>query len=1092
MRRLKGLLATAVLLAIVIGLPVVLVAIGANPIPGSVPSADQIGDALTRPDDGTLALSVLAAVVWLAWAFLTVAIALEVAAQLRGMSAPRLPGLSLPQSLARGMVGTAALLFLAAAPVAQSSSITPPAHAAAFTAPAAVPVHADAHAPSATDATDERAGHKAGQGQQEGPRTVEHTVAAGESLWSIAEQHLGAGQRYTELTDLNRDLLGDRPGFIQPGTVLRLPAPTDSHTERHPASDYTVQPGDSLSKIAADQLGDQAAWPKLYEKNRETVGEDPDLIYPGQVLDLPRTAPQQPGDQPEQQAPEQDQVPEIQPEAQPDAQPEQQPEQQPEEQPEEQPGQQGAPPAGQTNEAPPQTSPQASPTESPAPEAPATGGAPADDEEAEGAGEAVDHGDGGLDFSLLRAAVATGFVGAGVFAMVALNRRRQFRERRPGRTIAATPPELVAVEREVVSGGKPQVDVAEFVEATIRGLTVQVGAAGLQMPPVGAVTLDEVELRLLFTAEVGGDAPGEWSAAADGMSWALARSATVPQVTGDAAFPYPTLVTVGTTTAAGDVPERTWMLDLESLGVVGIAGEPTLVGDAARWLITEMAVNRWAWGVDVVLGGDFAPELTGLTKPDPRGASVRCVDDVDQITTQATMTAERNREAMAYWDKDVLEMRRTGGGEHLSPLVVVVPVDAPNRLVDAATTVDGSRSRVVLIQGDRRADAQIVVNADGTALLPRWGVTVRLHVVSREVVSAMADLVIATADRADQPMPPAGESAPLTKLTDVAGALRVEYTNPRVTGPGDSVLPEPDEVYVEAGATTAEDLQMLAPAVPDEVAAEVLAADPDLDADMADWYDADNRRPRVRLLGPPQVEAWGGETDRLPSVTETIVYLASQDKRSATTQQATAAFGIQAASVHNRASAARAFLGQNPDGEDWLPESSLSPASRKRGMTVYQLHEQVLVDADLFRRLRARGMARGRAGMKDLVAALRLVDGEPFSQLPRGYGWLADNPVHIYLTEGVVDVASEIGNAALAGGDIETARWACRIAICASPASEDPRLLLAAVEEAAGSGLAAKVLREQVHDVVLADDLIPENPTARSQAVINGRKWRTG
>ena len=28
-------------------------------------------------------------------------------------------------------------------------------------------------------------------------------------------------------------------------------------------------------------------WPALYEANRDVVGEDPDLIYPGQIFDLP-------------------------------------------------------------------------------------------------------------------------------------------------------------------------------------------------------------------------------------------------------------------------------------------------------------------------------------------------------------------------------------------------------------------------------------------------------------------------------------------------------------------------------------------------------------------------------------------------------------------------------------------------------------------------------------------------------------------------------------------------------------------------------------------------------------------------------------
>jgi len=49
---------------------------------------------------------------------------------------------------------------------------------------------------------------------------------------------------------------------------------------------YTVKSGDSLSKIAQSQLGDGARWKAIYEANRDQIS-DPDLIHPGQVLNLP-------------------------------------------------------------------------------------------------------------------------------------------------------------------------------------------------------------------------------------------------------------------------------------------------------------------------------------------------------------------------------------------------------------------------------------------------------------------------------------------------------------------------------------------------------------------------------------------------------------------------------------------------------------------------------------------------------------------------------------------------------------------------------------------------------------------------------------
>lgn len=44
---------------------------------------------------------------------------------------------------------------------------------------------------------------------------------------------------------------------------------------------YTVQSGDFLSSIA-EKYG--TSWEKIYANNKSVIGDDPDLIYPGQVL----------------------------------------------------------------------------------------------------------------------------------------------------------------------------------------------------------------------------------------------------------------------------------------------------------------------------------------------------------------------------------------------------------------------------------------------------------------------------------------------------------------------------------------------------------------------------------------------------------------------------------------------------------------------------------------------------------------------------------------------------------------------------------------------------------------------------------------
>jgi len=60
-----------------------------------------------------------------------------------------------------------------------------------------------------------------------------------------------------------------------------------SSTASSPAGrSYTVQKGDSLSKIAKREYGDAQQWRRIYEANRDLI-PNPDLIYPGQVFRIP-------------------------------------------------------------------------------------------------------------------------------------------------------------------------------------------------------------------------------------------------------------------------------------------------------------------------------------------------------------------------------------------------------------------------------------------------------------------------------------------------------------------------------------------------------------------------------------------------------------------------------------------------------------------------------------------------------------------------------------------------------------------------------------------------------------------------------------
>ena len=67
-------------------------------------------------------------------------------------------------------------------------------------------------------------------------------------------------------------------------------ASVDSTEEIVGETTYTIEKGDTLSKIAKEQLGHASAWKQIFEANRDVI-DNPDRIFPGQVIKLPAKAP---------------------------------------------------------------------------------------------------------------------------------------------------------------------------------------------------------------------------------------------------------------------------------------------------------------------------------------------------------------------------------------------------------------------------------------------------------------------------------------------------------------------------------------------------------------------------------------------------------------------------------------------------------------------------------------------------------------------------------------------------------------------------------------------------------------------------------
>jgi nucleoid-associated protein YgaU len=113
-------------------------------------------------------------------------------------------------------------------------------------------------------------------------RPRQYTVGGGDSLWKIS----GMQRIYGDPVRWPRIYRANRdqivdPNLIYPGWVLNIP--------RGVPREHTVAQGEYLSLIASywEVYGSAQKWPDIYEANKDQLS-DPDLIHPNQVLRIPR------------------------------------------------------------------------------------------------------------------------------------------------------------------------------------------------------------------------------------------------------------------------------------------------------------------------------------------------------------------------------------------------------------------------------------------------------------------------------------------------------------------------------------------------------------------------------------------------------------------------------------------------------------------------------------------------------------------------------------------------------------------------------------------------------------------------------------
>jgi DNA-binding SARP family transcriptional activator len=258
---LTALSAAATLLTLVVGVPIALVATTGWPWPAHIPTADQIGRDLLRPDDGHLLATTLVFVAWIAWLLFASGTVVETVGHVRGTLPRRLPVISPLQQLVAPLVAAVAILMHSPA---TSLAFAAPSVTSTELAPAR-PVAATIPAQPHTDAAPEVPPKHPSVHARELRLYVVRPAHDGtrDTLWSIAANHLGDPLRWHEIADLNHgrtqpdgDQLTD-PHWIRPGWQLLMPPDATNlplAEPIHPNSARSGQP--PASELAPSPRGD--------------------------------------------------------------------------------------------------------------------------------------------------------------------------------------------------------------------------------------------------------------------------------------------------------------------------------------------------------------------------------------------------------------------------------------------------------------------------------------------------------------------------------------------------------------------------------------------------------------------------------------------------------------------------------------------------------------------------------------------------------------------------------------------------------------------------------------------------------------------
>ncbi|WUI00393.1 hypothetical protein OHR68_00760 [Spirillospora sp. NBC_00431] len=1017
---LRGLVALVTLTLVVAGTPWLLLTVAPLPLPDGMPALDEITTTLTSRDDGTLFLRAVAVIAWGAWTVFTLGVLVESAAQVAGRQAPRLPGMGSMQRTAAKLVAAVLVALGVGTPAAMAAA--PPVTA---TPPAAPPTHAPPSAPQPTEKP------------RSAPAAEGHTriVDRGDTLWDIAENEYGEGERYGVIFKASKDV--DQPDGI----------------------------------------------PRL---------TDPDVIYPGARLFIPKTGrpadpappPAKPDKPPQTERPSKKPAPPESPTPSPSASATETP----------------APERGAANppsKPPPSSPPPSSPAPAPSPSASGSAGAggaerelttPPPSAEPSGAGKAQtgsssrapDGGTTGEDEpedSSISARTVLGYsalAAAGLLALLALKRLVQQRRRRPGQRIRV--PETMS-DSEMDMRAQQEPASVELLDTALRSLSVHLGRTGGTLPPLRGARVTG-ETVILLPAEPSPPAP-PFTAGSTDLVWTLDRNSEAllePDDLQDVPSPYPALVTIGFDTSFNHV-----LIDLENIGAVTLSGTRGHIKEVLAAFALEMAISPWADHIIVtcVAFGKKLPRVVGTGR-------LRYAETVDEALRDFEGRAREVSDVLADAKLGTVREARTQqiADDSWTPQVILssIPFDADEiARLGALVGPNGATNLAAVIAADGGHEArlpgrwQLDTAPDATVDIEPFGPVTIQRIAPDQYDQLVADLRTANEETGVphpdwQNVPPEPPDVPDTR---VAGAP----SGPE--RPDEELLAEAARLTTGSQPTDVAVLQRGLRISYEQAArlATKLAASTNGDAAPVpdETADQDPNAPEIRVLG--RVEIGGRDVDDIEPgkrnlLPELAAYLYLNPGRTA--EEVSRALGGSRGpwSPSTRASnmsRLRAWFGRDAQGDVYVPTQGQGRLYTLTG---------VRCDWDVFQTLARRGLSHLKKAdhdhaIADLRAALALVRGQPFAGAgPTSYVWAEH--LKQEMISAIVDVVHTLGVTLTDTGDAPGARTVISRGLDIEPGSELLFRDLIRAEHRAGNSAgidhATERLLRNLHDLGLEMD----------------------